>query len=990
MRDLKDRYARQPHQARLSFHKSEKPVEEEKRSRRSAAEIASTATPIDLPAHTFAPDRPRRRLRDSTAEASRASVRLAEQTRPPPQNPDQVICRWPPTGRMEMEVTAGDFYRLNEGEFLNDTLVDFGLRYIAATCLKPPVEAEDDDEIVETNGLDLDSLTKDDIYVFNPFFYKKLSHKPKGRSQPVTQDDPYPEWPSYDSVKKWTSKVDIFSKKFLIIPINENLHWYMAVIYNPDVLMTDPSYLRGSTPEPATRSGPSRPQPKRVTRTAERAAAQDEEEAKEASLNQSEEGPDPLALTDGKDGSPAMEQPEHNEEDGAGDSEKKPAGQSDQPDDADRASSGNLSPTSSKAAHLPTNVKKGFKGQPGLIMTFDSLAGTHGAVASCLNRWLAYEARHKRSVDISWSSTKRPLLYKAVTVPHQPNFSDCGIYCLHNIEVLLENPAAVMAFVLKSMKKKDQLNGEVLDHAQTWQEESALQGRKKWRQILNQLAGRGADDDNPDFDSAVAQAKPADQMEEDGNDEATSSQESACEIIEEEEALAEARASSAAAGSPPPPDSTHDRPPSASPDLPPLLPTNASNPASLFAASARANRSNGPGMTVETPQRAQGAAKGAEKESGAEMKKSIDETAVILPNNRSGSDDSKAVQAGLEMLNIKRQTNDDPRVSFEADSDAPIDDVNPVDHTAPIDGRIKRLPVVNGDDEVDELDEEANIAEASTSANAHTTVSSTNNPSAAAPQRTSLSPAKRKRALMEVSVELTSPVKQLTAEPSPPAKSSTAEAPSRTMHLTREEFDKLTADKSNHAELSAVTRRSEGKARDGDQADQVQRRMLARHRVIDQDVVGPRTALGVSRTLKSPIKTIAPTDAKVDPAQVEKDIDPTAMEHFERIYALQADPSPPSPPRTTSPEASPSTMSRIKSVAKAVLGLGLNVKGTSHRHDPGEPNSARSTAGPILQDATATPDQKGLSTRKRPTPKRRRITAPAEPIEIDDDDDAAK
>lgn len=37
-------------------------------------------------------------------------------------------------------------------------------------------------------------------------------------------------------VQRWTSKVDLFSKRYIIVPINESLHWYLAIIYNPSAL----------------------------------------------------------------------------------------------------------------------------------------------------------------------------------------------------------------------------------------------------------------------------------------------------------------------------------------------------------------------------------------------------------------------------------------------------------------------------------------------------------------------------------------------------------------------------------------------------------------------------------------------------------------------------------------------------------------------------------------------------------------------------------
>lgn len=38
-------------------------------------------------------------------------------------------------------------------------------------------------------------------------------------------------------MKKWTKSVDIFKKKYIIVPINESFHWYTAVIVNPSNIL---------------------------------------------------------------------------------------------------------------------------------------------------------------------------------------------------------------------------------------------------------------------------------------------------------------------------------------------------------------------------------------------------------------------------------------------------------------------------------------------------------------------------------------------------------------------------------------------------------------------------------------------------------------------------------------------------------------------------------------------------------------------------------
>lgn len=76
------------------------------------------------------------------------------------------------------------------------------------------------------------------VYVFNTYFYSSLTNGCKGRKNI-----------NYDAVKRWTSKIDLFSYDYVIVPINEryvksfqnamplltvpcSYHWYVAIICN--------------------------------------------------------------------------------------------------------------------------------------------------------------------------------------------------------------------------------------------------------------------------------------------------------------------------------------------------------------------------------------------------------------------------------------------------------------------------------------------------------------------------------------------------------------------------------------------------------------------------------------------------------------------------------------------------------------------------------------------------------------------------------------
>lgn len=134
----------------------------------------------------------------------RRSARLSgvEQKRSSPSpDPDEVILAYR-SGTGSLNITNGDVSRLKPGEFLNDTLIEFGLKLWLA-------------DLHESNP----ELAMQ-VHVFSSFFYKKLSTK-------IPED-------GYNSVRKWTSKFDLFQKKYIIVPINENMHWYLAIIYFPE------------------------------------------------------------------------------------------------------------------------------------------------------------------------------------------------------------------------------------------------------------------------------------------------------------------------------------------------------------------------------------------------------------------------------------------------------------------------------------------------------------------------------------------------------------------------------------------------------------------------------------------------------------------------------------------------------------------------------------------------------------------------------------
>ncbi|KAG1748716.1 hypothetical protein EDB19DRAFT_222400 [Suillus lakei] len=147
-------------------------------------------------------------LRRSSRRSAAAAPEILSES-PLIADPEELILVYPPSGPGALNIMGSDLNRLRPHEFLNDTLIEFGLKLWLA------------------NLKDENADLAEQIHVFSSFFYKKLNNK-------KSLDE------GYQSVKKWTSRVDIFSKKYIIVPINENLHWYLAIIYEPEHTLLPP------------------------------------------------------------------------------------------------------------------------------------------------------------------------------------------------------------------------------------------------------------------------------------------------------------------------------------------------------------------------------------------------------------------------------------------------------------------------------------------------------------------------------------------------------------------------------------------------------------------------------------------------------------------------------------------------------------------------------------------------------------------------------
>nr|XP_020515333.1 sentrin-specific protease 7-like [Labrus bergylta] len=113
--------------------------------------------------------------------------------------------------RGRISVSKEDLACLGSGEFLNDVIIDFYLKYLLLEGVGGSVAGRS--------------------HVFSSFFFKQLSRRR------VAGEDDAPSVPDrhtrHQRVKTWTRHVDIFTKDFLFVPVNQEAHWFLVVVCFP-------------------------------------------------------------------------------------------------------------------------------------------------------------------------------------------------------------------------------------------------------------------------------------------------------------------------------------------------------------------------------------------------------------------------------------------------------------------------------------------------------------------------------------------------------------------------------------------------------------------------------------------------------------------------------------------------------------------------------------------------------------------------------------
>jgi sentrin-specific protease 7 len=273
---------------------------------------------------------------------------------------------YPPTGKDRATINAEDIERLDEDQYLNDSLILFYMRWLWAHAQEAAPEASKR------------------IHIMNTFFYERLTTTPKGT-----------RGFNYKAVERWTSKIDLPAYDYIVVPVCEHTHWYLAIICNVKRFL-------GESPEA-------------------KIASQSPEGAQKGAAKT---GPEQTAV----------------------------------PSDAQNLSQGAIS-TSSPTVSPNKKGKKKVQAPPARkmdldaprIITLDSLGNKHSPTCINLKEYLMAEIKAKRGIDIQ--PPPGAIGMTASNIPRQNNGSDCGVFLLNYLEKFLAGPDEFIRNVLQGTPK---------------------------------------------------------------------------------------------------------------------------------------------------------------------------------------------------------------------------------------------------------------------------------------------------------------------------------------------------------------------------------------------------------------------------------------------------------------------------------------------------------------------------------------------------------
>lgn len=304
---------------------------------------------------------------------------------------------YPPTGKGGISINTEDYLCLATDQYLNDVIIDFYLQYV----LREVIAVEQ----------------RQKTHIFSSFFYNRLTTNSK-TSAPGEQKLTAAQ-KRHERVKNWTKNVNLFEKDYIVIPINEQSHWFLAIICFP--ALKGPVSMKTNAPikpmavvkrKPAAQRkqitplqiiGSTTITPVSAKKEIETLCVDAENERDEAEGDDSELGSDE-SDTDTGDAKTTLEP-------------------------IKQYVCLGCPPVCSEYRFLIIYFCRPC------ILLFDSLAGANrNRVVATLRDYLTCEYRVKVREASNHSFTKFNLPGNSVKVPQQTNFTDCGLYVLQYVE----------------------------------------------------------------------------------------------------------------------------------------------------------------------------------------------------------------------------------------------------------------------------------------------------------------------------------------------------------------------------------------------------------------------------------------------------------------------------------------------------------------------------------------------------------------------------
>jgi sentrin-specific protease 7 len=345
---------------------------------------------------------------------------------------------YPPGGKKAATVDKQDIERLDEGQFLNDNLIFFYLRWL-------------EEHLPEEK--------KNRIYFQNTFFFERLATSGKGLGI------------NYDAVRRWTSKIRLIDFDYIIVPVNEHTHWYVAIICNPSSLIPKESRKNPEIQELALELAPGEGQTTSVTTDLRQSTPSSSSPAESASANLPDPGVEgylqSMSLQDKSVEDNKLIADTNNDERSDEDYsppysklsrpivngnliEEAKSNTIDLENSESEIVTPNLMQAPEKTHEKASRPKRGKRKSATLtaqkydpkdprIITLDSLGGTHSPCCTRLKNYLVAEIKDKHYVDIPIPGSIG-MSASSASIPQQDNHCDCGLFLLSYVEAFLKCP----------------------------------------------------------------------------------------------------------------------------------------------------------------------------------------------------------------------------------------------------------------------------------------------------------------------------------------------------------------------------------------------------------------------------------------------------------------------------------------------------------------------------------------------------------------------